>query len=685
MASTSLAPAAIAAVGATSHHRRAPSSANTVATQPIRAVSLLSPHRHAERKVVGRRNRAGLAVLAANRPTVEAAAVAEVGSAVAVDLIRNIAIIAHVDHGKTTLVDAMLNQAKVFRENQVVQERIMDSNDLERERGITILAKNTAVSFKSNKINIIDTPGHADFGGEVERVLNMCDGVLLLVDSVEGPMPQTRFVLRKALALQKKVIVVVNKIDRPAARPDYVIDKTFELFEELGATDEQCDFPIVYASGVNGVAGPEPEEMAADLEPLFQSIIDEVPPPSVDPDAPAQILVTNLDYDEHKGRICIGRVSGGSLVKGASYTVCTPEGLEAGTKRTGRIAELFVYSQFDKMSVPEVMAGDICAFTGMSDVGIGESVCDSKDPRPLPTIKVEEPTVTMTFLVNTSPFAGQEGKYVTSRNLSERLDRELERNLALKVERGESADQFIVSGRGTLHIGVLMENMRREGYEFAVGPPRVITKKDADGKTLEPIEEAVVEVPETYMGAVVDMLGQRKGQMLDMSTNPNTGSSTVKYSIPTRGLLGLRSGLLTATRGTAVVNTLFSHYAEWQGDISTRDQGSLVAHETGQVTSFACESAQARGVLFCKPGDQVYEGQVVGIHQRPGDLKVNVAKKKAVNNIRSATKENTTGLSEAKVMLLDDALEYVVGDEIVEITPLSVRIAKVPKASKFGR
>lgn len=622
-------------------------------------------------------------VCAAVRPRVEAAAVAD--AAVSVDMIRNIAIIAHVDHGKTTLVDAMLSQAKVFRANQDVQERIMDSNDLERERGITILAKNTAVNYGDNKINIIDTPGHADFGGEVERVLNMCDGVLLLVDSVEGPMPQTRFVLRKALELRKKVIVVVNKIDRPAARPDWVVDRTFELFEELGADDEQCDFPVVYASGANGIAGDEPEELSEDLAPLFDSIVREVPAPSVDATAPPQILVTNLDYDEHKGRIAIGRVSGGSLTKGTNYTICTPESLEAGSKRTGKIVELFVYNNFDKMPVQEVHAGDICAFTGMSDVSIGETVCDTKDPVPLPTIEVEEPTVTMTFLVNTSPFAGQEGKFVTSRNLAERLDRELERNLALRVERGESADQFIVSGRGTLHIGVLMENMRREGYEFAVGPPQVITKKSEDGKTMEPIEEAVVEVPEEYMGSVVDMLGQRKGQMLDMQTNPKTGTSTVKYSVPTRGLLGLRSSMLTATRGTAIINTVFSHFEEWQGEISTRDQGSLIAHETGQVTTFACESAQQRGVLFCQPGDQVYEGQVVGIHQRPGDLKVNVAKKKAVNNIRSATKENTSGLNEPKVMLLDDALEYIINDELVEITPVSCRIRKLPKANKHGR
>ncbi|KAK9810279.1 hypothetical protein WJX72_007818 [[Myrmecia] bisecta] len=593
------------------------------------------------------------------------------------DDLRNIAIIAHVDHGKTTLVDAMLKQSKVFRDNQVVDERIMDSNDIERERGITILSKNTAVRYKGIKINIIDTPGHADFGGEVERVLNMCDGVLLLVDAVEGPMPQTRFVLKKALALQKKVIVVVNKIDRPAARPDFVIDATFDLMLDLGASDEQCDFPVVYASGVNGIAGNDPSTLAEDLEPLFTAIVREVTPPMVNSDAPLQMLVTNLDYDEHKGRIAVGKITSGYLTKGEQVAVMKPGDEKA---KPGKIGEVFVYDNFNRVPAGRVDAGDICAITGLGEVSIGETICSKEDPQPLPTITVEEPTVRMTFLVNTSPFAGREGKYVTSRNLKERLERELERNLALRVEPGETADQFIVSGRGALHISILMENMRREGYEFAVGPPKVITKQ-IDGHRMEPFEEALVEVPEEHMGQVVDLLGQRKGQMLDMQAG-SSGTSRVTYKIPTRGLLGIRNAMLTATKGTAVLNTNFAEYGAWCGEISTREQGSLVGFETGQVTSYALESVQQRGRPFVSPGDDIYEGQVIGIHQRQGDLKVNACKKKAATNIRSATKEQTTGLSEPIQMGLDDALEYIIDDELVEVTPVSIRIRKSPQAKR---
>ncbi|KAL3153995.1 putative elongation factor TypA-like svr3, chloroplastic [Trebouxia sp. C0010 RCD-2024] len=592
--------------------------------------------------------------------------------------IRNIAIIAHVDHGKTTLVDSMLKQSKVFRAGQHTQERIMDSNDIERERGITILSKNTAVRYKGIKINIIDTPGHADFGGEVERVLNMCDGVLLLVDSVEGPMPQTRFVLRKSLALNKKVIVVVNKIDRDAARPDFVIDTTFELFCELGASDEQCDFPAVYASGVNGTAGMLPHSLADDLEPLFEAIVKEIQPPAVKLNSPLQMLVTNLDYDDHKGRIAIGRVSSGCISKAEQVSYLKPDSVKT---KTGKIAELFVYDNFNRVPAERVEAGDICAFTGLSDVGIGETVCARDAPNALPTIEVEEPTVRMTFLVNTSAFAGKEGKFVTSRNLKERLNRELERNLALRVESGETADAFIVSGRGALHISILMENMRREGYEFAVGPPTVITKQ-IDGHKCEPYEEAVVEVPEEHVGPVVDMLGQRKGQMLDLVAGETGGLTRITYKIPTRGLLGIRSAMLTATKGTAMLNTIFSEYGPWSGPIATRENGSLTAHEQGQVTSYALESIQQRGKLFCGAGEQVYEDQVVGIHQRNNDLKVNVCKKKQVTNIRSATKEATTSLNEPMRPTLDEALEYVVDDELVEVTPQSVRIRKNPLAGK---
>jgi GTP-binding protein len=643
------------------------------------------------------------------------------------DAMRNIAIIAHVDHGKTTLVDAMyvardamslclfvflflccsrcglptrvsrgspdslahpahlhvfksssrLKQSKVFRANQSVETRIMDSNDLERERGITILSKNTAITYKDKKINIIDTPGHADFGGEVERVLNMADGVLLLVDSVEGPMPQTRFVLRKALALNKKVVVVVNKIDRPAARPDYVIDAVFDLFCELEACDDQCDFPVVYASGMSGIAGDEPGNLAEDLEPLFEAIVREVPPPQVNVSGPSRMQVCALDYDEHKGRIAIGRVDRGTIVKGDTVALCLPD----EEPRKGKITELFVYDNFNRVPVDKVIAGDICCLTGLADVSIGDTLCDPANQEPLPTIAVEEPTVTMTFAVNTSPFAGQEGKFVTSRNLKERLDRELERNLALRVAPGEGAESFEVSGRGALHLGILMETMRREGYEFSVGPPKVITKKSEDGTKLEPFEEAVIEVPEEHVGAVTGLMGARKAQMLDM-TGGSEGLTRIKYTLPTRGLLGLRNSMLTATKGTAVLNTLLTGYEPYVGEIDTRENGSLTSYETGQVTAYAIESAQQRGRLFVKPGDQVYEGQVVGIHQRAGDLKLNVSKKKALTNMRAAGKDNTTVLTEPVPVTLDYALEYVADDELVEITPESIRLRKNPMIKK---
>ena len=596
-----------------------------------------------------------------------------------------------------------LKQSKVFRANQAVETRIMDSNDLERERGITILSKNTAITYKDKKINIIDTPGHADFGGEVERVLNMADGVLLLVDSVEGPMPQTRFVLRKALALNKKVVVVVNKIDRPAARPDYVIDAVFDLFCELEACDDQCDFPVVYASGMSGIAGDEPGNLSEDLEPLFEAIVREVPPPQVNVSGPSRMQVCALDYDEHKGRIAIGRVDRGTIVKGDAVALCLP----GAEPRKGKITELFVYDNFNRVPVDKVIAGDICCLTGLGDVSIGDTLCDPANQEPLPTIAVEEPTVTMTFAVNTSPFAGQEGKFVTSRNLKERLDRELERNLALRVAPGAGAESFEVSGRGALHLGILMETMRREGYEFCVGPPKVITKQGEDGTKLEPFEEAVIEVPEEHVGAVTGLMGARKAQMVDMSGG-SEGLTRIKYTLPTRGLLGLRNSMLTATKGTAVLNTLLTGYEPYVGEIETRENGSLTSYETGQVTAYAIESAQQRGRLFVKPGDQVYEGQVVGIHQRNGDLKLNVSKKKALTNMRAAGKDNTTVLTEPVPVTLvriwtrsrplmcsealtraprplvcqDYALEYVADDELVEITPESIRLRKNPMIKK---
>ncbi|XP_022939574.1 putative elongation factor TypA-like SVR3, chloroplastic [Cucurbita moschata] len=593
--------------------------------------------------------------------------------------IRNIAIVAHVDHGKTTLVDAMLKQAKVFRDNQVVKERIMDSNDLERERGITILSKNTSITYKDTKINIIDTPGHSDFGGEVERILNMVEGILLVVDSVEGPMPQTRFVLKKALEFGHAVVVVVNKIDRPSARPDYVINSTFELFIELNASDEQCDFQVIYASGIQGKAGLSPEKLGEDLGPLFESIIRCIPGPRIDKDGALQMLATNIEYDEHKGRIAIGRLHAGELQKGMDVKVCTSE----DSCRYARISELFVYEKFNRVPVGKVQAGDICAVCGVDDIQIGETIADKQYGKPLPAIKVEEPTVKMSFSINTSPFVGREGKYVTSRNLRDRLYRELERNLAMKVEDGETADTFIVSGRGTLHITILIENMRREGYEFMVGPPRVITKRVND-QLVEPYEIATVEVPEEHMGAVVELLGKRRGQMFDMEGVGSEGTTFLRYKIPTRGLLGLRNAILTASRGTAILNTIFDSYGPWAGDIHTRDQGSLVAFEEGTTTSYALASSQERGQMFVSPGIDVYKGQIVGIHQRPGDLSLNVCKKKAATNVRS-NKEQTVVLDTPLDYSLDDCIEYIQEDELVEVTPSSIRMCKNAKLTKKTR
>ncbi|KAL1549964.1 putative elongation factor TypA-like svr3, chloroplastic [Salvia divinorum] len=592
------------------------------------------------------------------------------------DDIRNIAIVAHVDHGKTTLVDAMLRQSKVFRDNQFVQERIMDSNDLERERGITILSKNTSITYKDTKINIIDTPGHSDFGGEVERILNMVEGVLLVVDSVEGPMPQTRFVLKKALEFGHSVIVVINKIDRPSARPDYVINSTFELFIELNATDEQCDFQVIYASGLKGQAGLSPENLADDLGPLFESVVRCIPGPQIAKDGSLQMLATNIEYDEHKGRIAIGRLHAGMLHKGMDVRICTSE----DQCRFGRVSELFVYEKFFRVPTELVEAGDICAVCGIDDIQIGETIADKTAGKPLPSIKVEEPTVRMAFSINISPFVGREGKYVTSRNLRDRLYRELERNLAMKVEDGETSDTFIVSGRGTLHITILIENMRREGYEFMVGPPKVINKR-VDDKLLEPFEIAIVEVPEEYVGPVVELLGRRRGHMIDMQGTGSEGTTFMKYKIPTRGLLGLRNSILTVTRGTAVLNTIFDEYGPWAGDISTRDLGSLVAFEDGTSTTYALASSQDRGQMFIGPGVDVYKGQIIGIHQRPGDLSLNVCKKKAATNVRS-NKEQTVVLDSPMEYSLDDCIEYIQEDELVEVTPSSIRMCKNHKTTK---
>ena len=484
-------------------------------------------------------------------------------------------------------------------------------------------------------------------------------------------MPQTRFVLKKALAQGLKVVVVINKIDRPQARPEYVLDNTFDLFCDLGADDKQCEFPCVYASGVNGISGMHYDAMAADMGPLFETIVREVPPPVVDRNAPLVMMVTTLDYDEHKGRIALGRVQTGSITKGMSLRIGTPE--EA--PRNARISELFVYDNFVRTPVDKVEAGDICAVSGLDDVRIGETLLDMVGGVPLPSIKVEEPTVRMTFAVNTSPFAGKEGKFVTSRNLRDRLFRELERNLALKVEDGETSDMFTVSGRGALHITILIETMRREGFEFCVGPPTVIIQQGAGGAKLEPYEFVTVEVADAYAGACVDMLSQRRGQMLEMGPSAATGATVIKFRSPTRGLIGVRNAMLTASRGTAVLNTLFDEYGEWAGDIPTRDRGSLVSFETGKVTMYALMSTQERGTLFVRPGEDCYEGMIIGVHQRPGDLKVNVCKMKQVTNIRS-NKEATAVLDEPRLLSLDDCVEYIAEDELVEVTPVSVRMLK---------
>jgi len=586
--------------------------------------------------------------------------------------IRNIAIIAHVDHGKTTLVDGMLRQGKVFRDNQQVAERVMDSNELERERGITILAKNTAISFKDTKINIVDTPGHADFGGEVERVLNMVDGVLLLVDAVDGPMPQTRFVLRKALEMGHKAIVVVNKVDRPMSRANWVANATFDLFIELGASDEQAEFPIVYTNALTGQASRLPDQLSPDLQPLFDLILEYIPGPKVDPEAPVQMLITTLGYDNYKGRLAIGRLNRGHMSKGQDVVRIDTD----GKQYKGKIANVFTYQGLDRIEVPVVSAGDIVSVTGLADIYIGETIADALDPQALPPIRVEEPTVRMTFGVNTSPFTGREGEWSTSRKLRERLFKELESNVSLRVEDGSSADTFIVSGRGELHLVILIETMRREGYEFQVGKPEVIYRTDDRGKQLEPFEELFIEVPEEYLGALVEMLGTRQGQMQDMRHNDHS-MVTMHYKIPTRGLLGFRSNALTATRGTVITNALFAGYAPMAGPIRQRDRGSLIAWEDGEATTYGLRGAWERGVLFIEAGIQVYEGMVVGEHQRPEDLEVNVAKAKHLTNFRMRAADNDTSrLTVARSLSLDDCIEYINDDELVEVTPLSIRMRK---------
>ena len=586
--------------------------------------------------------------------------------------IRNIAIIAHVDHGKTTLVDAMLKQSKIFRDNQNVPERVMDSNDLERERGITILAKNTAIRYGDIKINIVDTPGHADFGGEVERVLNMVDGVLLLVDAAEGPMPQTRFVLRKALELGHRAIVVINKIDRTHARPAWAVNATFDLFIELGATEEQADFPVIYAIASTGRAGADPDDLAPHLQPLFEAIVQHLPAPLVDPDMPSQLLVTNLTYDDYKGKIILGRLSGGTLRRLQPVARIDRE----GNLHPEKIAQVFIHEGLERIDMEEVTAGEIVALTGIPEATIGETITDLADPRPLPPIIVEAPTVRMTFGVNTSPLSGREGTWSTSRKLRERLDRELERNVALRVEPTDSADTMLVSGRGELHLAILIETMRREGYEFQVSAPEVIMRQDPDtGETLEPIEEVHVEAPEASSGIVIEMLGQRKGQLTNMRQD-DSGSVYYTYLVPTRGLLGFRQAFLTATRGMGIVHSLFYGYEPYAGPIRGRSNGSLVAWEPGTATAYAMFNAQERGQLFITPGVEVYEGMIVGRCSRDEDISINIAKKKHLTNHRSSSGDELVHLEAPLQMSLDDALEYIAEDELVEVTPKNIRLRK---------
>ena len=590
--------------------------------------------------------------------------------------LRNIAIIAHVDHGKTTLVDGLLRQSHTFRENQQVAERVMDSNDLERERGITILAKNTAITLndptsgKPIKINIVDTPGHADFGGEVERVMNMVDGVLLLVDAAEGPMPQTRFVLKKALQMGHKAVVVINKVDRRDAEPSRVLNETFDLFIELGATEEQADFPVVYAQATAGKAGLTPE-LGDDLQPLFDVILEKIPAPKVDVDAPLQVLVTMLGYDDYRGVTAIGRIFAGTIRAGQRLARMT---------RDGRILPesakyLYTFQGLNKIEIEEARAGDIVSFAGLEGIGIGETLADPNNPVALPTIKVEEPTVRMTFGVNTSPFAGREGKWGTSRRLRERLFDELRTNVALRVEETESAENFLVSGRGELHLGILIETMRREGYEFQVSRPEVIFHKADDGALLEPYEEVHIETSNETVGAVVEMLGTRRGRMMEMH-DEGQGMTRMVYIAPTRGLLGFRYQFLTSTRGAGVMHTIFHGYDEMAGPMSTRTTGSLVAWEAGETTAYALKNAEERGALFLGPGVSVYEGMVVGENSRGSDMPINVCKKKHLTNIRSARGDMEIRLTPPRQMSLDEAIEYLADDELLEVTPESYRIRK---------
>lgn len=585
--------------------------------------------------------------------------------------IRNVAIIAHVDHGKTTLVDQLLRQSGVFRTNEQVQDRVMDSNDLERERGITILSKNTAVNYKGYRINIVDTPGHADFGGEVERILKMVDGVLLLVDAFEGCMPQTRFVLRKALELGKVPVVVINKVDRPGARPYEVVDETLDLFIELGASEEQLDFPIVYASARNGVSGFEPDEMTENMQPVFDTIINHVPAPGGDEDAPLQLLISTIDYDDYVGRIGVGRIERGVANRNRAVTVCAL----GGVPREAKLSRLYRFEGLKRVEAESVGAGDIVAVAGIPGISIGETVCDPACVEPLPFVHIDEPTVSMDFIVNTSPFAGREGKYVTSRNLRDRLFKEVETNVSMRVEPTSSTDAFKVSGRGELHLSILIETMRRQDFEFAVSRPKVIMTRDEQGHLLEPIEELTIDVPQEYMGTVMEKLGTRRAVLNNM-INENEGSVRLIFDIPARGLMGYRSELLTDTRGNGVMSHIFKDYEPYTGEIAERTRGSLIASESGEANSYGLFNTQERGRLFVRPGDPIYEGQIVGECSRNEDIVVNVCKRKHVTNMRASGSDEALRLTPPVDLSLEQCMEFIRDDELVEVTPKNIRMRK---------
>ncbi len=587
--------------------------------------------------------------------------------------VRNIAIIAHVDHGKTTLVDELLKQSGVFRENQEVAERVMDSNDIERERGITILSKNTAVMYKDTKINIIDTPGHADFGGEVERVLKMVNGVILVVDAFEGAMPQTKFVLKKALELKLPVIVCINKIDRPEARAAEVVDEVLELFLELDADDSQLDCPFVYASAKSGVASLEEDGQGSDMTPLFETILDYIPAPEGDPDAGTQVLISTIDYNEYVGRIGVGKVDNGTIKVNQEVVICNHH--EPDKQKKVKVSKLYEFDGLNKVEVKEAGIGSIVAISGITDIHIGDTLCAVDSVVPIPFQKISEPTIAMQFIVNDSPLAGQEGKYVTSRHLRDRLFRELNTDVSLRVEETDSPDSFKVSGRGELHLSVLIENMRREGYEFAVSKAEVLYKKDDNGKTLEPMELAYIDVPEEFSGTVIEKLSQRKGELQNMG-KASGSYARLEFSIPSRGLIGYRGEFMTDTKGNGILNTIFDGYGPYKGDIQYRKQGSLIAFEAGEAITYGLFNAQERGTLFIGPGEKVYSGMVVGQNGKGEDIELNVCKKKQLTNTRSSSADEALRLTPPKILSLEQALDFIDTDELLEVTPESLRIRK---------